>query len=211
MPVVRASVEIGGLVRVHLDGPDLPHVEPPAARSPGLPEVLGGEYPFGQARRVENAILRVEGDAVYALPLEKGPHSLPTLRRRIGDQEVTAGLGSDSDDRARPPLLLQSLSRRGEMWFELIMLDAQGPYDADSEPAAADGSLGPFLRDEVPLKTVEHSYVGTTVVRVRPAADASPILRDVLRCGMGPPNQGRRLHEDPADRRNRDCRDHPLE
>src|SRR5438445_13792877 len=210
MPVVRASVEIGGLVRVHLDGPDLPHVEPPAARSPGLPEVLGGEYPFGQARRLENAILRVEGDAVYALTLEKGPHSLPTLRRRIGDQEVAAVLGSDSDDRARPPLL-QSLSRRGEMWFELIMLDAQRSDDADSEPAAAEGSLGSFLRDEVLLKTVEHSNVGTTVVRVRPAADASPILRDVLRRGMGPPDQGRRLHEDPADRRNRDRRDHPLE
>src|SRR2546427_8594000 len=132
MPVVRASVEIGGLVRVHLDGPDLPHVEPPAARSPGLPEVLGGEYPFGQARRVENAILRVEGDAVYALTLEKGPHSLPTLRRRIGDQEVPAGLGSDPADRANPPLL-QSLSRRGEMGFGLLESAPRRPTDDDPE------------------------------------------------------------------------------
>src|SRR5207247_2575834 len=74
MSVVRTSVEVGGLVRVHLDGPDLPHVQTPAARSPGLPEVLGGEYPFGQARRVEDVVLRVEGDAVYALSLKKGPN-----------------------------------------------------------------------------------------------------------------------------------------
>src|SRR5712691_7407576 len=112
MPVVRTRVEIGRLVRVHLDSPDLPHVQPPAARSPGLPEVLGGEYPFSQARRVEPVILRVEGDTVYALTLEKRPHALPTSRRRIGDQVVTAALGSDPDDRARPPPQLPIPRRR---------------------------------------------------------------------------------------------------
>src|SRR3989442_1440888 len=106
MPVVRTSVEIGRLARVHLDGPDLPHVQTSAARPPGPPE---------------------------------------------------------------------------------------------------------FLRDEVLLKTVEHPYVGTTIVHVRPAAGAGPILWDILRGGMGPPNQGRRLHDDPADRSDRDGRDHPVE
>src|SRR5437879_514325 len=121
MPVVSASVEIGGLARVHFEGPDLPHVQTSAARPPGPTEVLGGEYPLGQARRVKDVILRVEGDAVYALSLEKGAHSLPTLRRRIGGEEITASLGSDPDDRTRLSLL-QPLSRRGEKGFELIMI-----------------------------------------------------------------------------------------